>query len=455
MTEFLNATAIAQVAYLAEMRLRTTRLEKQRGWHEKTMLTVKKMETLASQIAATDERVTEEVLKQYQATVEIYAGRLKDAEQRIEALDAELERSQEQLKDMMGEKERLEHLLLRAQRAAAAAAVAPALPVSQPHTAPVSVSAEPSTSVVVAAAAAPSPPDASPPITENLSKSDIEALNPRDLIAWLRRRRGFDLDIPPHMSGCLSSLHTTLTSAIQKLASDIYSSSSRFVVELIQNADDNSYESQVLPSFHLELNLRPTGGYVLSSNNEVGFRNANVVALCDIGGSTKTDAEVHIGRKGVGFKSVFKVSDRPFIFSRNFAFNFDSQAPLGHIVPQPASNLSDGDLASLVPTWQFAEDGSGWKDTRIFLPLRADHQLDKEIMADVGGVDHILLFLRRLRRLGVTLISLNDDGVETSFAKEIELVSPREDLLTTLSIRNMATGEHSRLNFKYVKMRSK
>jgi hypothetical protein len=71
---------------------------------------------------------------------------------------------------------------------------------------------------------------------------------------------------------------------------------------LQQNADDNSYPAGTVPS--LEFVLLPDA--IAALNNEAGLTAADLHALCDIGASTKL-AKAHIGYKGIGFKSVFKV----------------------------------------------------------------------------------------------------------------------------------------------------
>lgn len=57
--------------------------------------------------------------------------------------------------------------------------------------------------------------------------------------------------------------------------------------ELIQNADDNSYPDNLgecdCPS--VQFIMRPEGVVVL--NNETGFADRNIRALCDVGRSTK------------------------------------------------------------------------------------------------------------------------------------------------------------------------
>ena len=59
-------------------------------------------------------------------------------------------------------------------------------------------------------------------------------------------------------------------------------------------------------------------------------------AICDIGNSTKGRVQGgYIGQKGIGFKSVFKISDQPQIRSAGFSFKFDSkQGPVGYILPE-------------------------------------------------------------------------------------------------------------------------
>lgn len=59
--------------------------------------------------------------------------------------------------------------------------------------------------------------------------------------------------------------------------------------------------------------LQASGTAVL--NNEQGFSAQNVRALCDVGNSTKGGSIAgYIGQKGIGFKSVFRVSRKEHFF---------------------------------------------------------------------------------------------------------------------------------------------
>ncbi|KAF4983170.1 hypothetical protein FDECE_17356, partial [Fusarium decemcellulare] len=70
--------------------------------------------------------------------------------------------------------------------------------------------------------------------------------------------------------------------------------------------------------------------------NEVGFTESDVRAICKIGKSTKIGhgrSAQYVGEKGIGFKSVFKVSSIVYISSRSFSFKFDRSQAVGLIAP--------------------------------------------------------------------------------------------------------------------------
>lgn len=73
----------------------------------------------------------------------------------------------------------------------------------------------------------------------------------------------------------------------------------------VQNADDNVYPGYVEPTLTFIL----LEGCIVVLNNERGFSADNIKALCDVGNSTKKEPTAgYIGKKGIGFKSVFRVS---------------------------------------------------------------------------------------------------------------------------------------------------
>ena len=96
----------------------------------------------------------------------------------------------------------------------------------------------------------------------------------------------------------------------------------------------------------LALILQSTGGSVLS--NELGFIAKNIRDLCDVSNSTKKGSNAgYIGQKGIGFKSVFWVTDSPEIHLSGFHMKFDiTEGELGFIFPNLVPPLCNLDLFS-------------------------------------------------------------------------------------------------------------
>lgn len=156
----------------------------------------------------------------------------------------------------------------------------------------------------------------------------------------------------------LKELRSSICGALKFLGEELYSSKIHFFWELIQNAEDNIYDrneevieqkveennerneennymkenkdKRKLPFLKVFLNSKSA----IFLNNEAGFKAKNVLSLCQIGKSTKTGGST-IGRKGLGFKSVFACSDNPFIVSEpfEFSFRFDGKDEMGYITP--------------------------------------------------------------------------------------------------------------------------
>lgn len=106
-----------------------------------------------------------------------------------------------------------------------------------------------------------------------------------------------------------------LRKALSILADDLYSEELHFVMELVQNADDNKYHSDASPSLLIDLNL----GEIIVHNNEIGFSEENVSAVCNLGQSTK---QVRYGAKqrNTQHHSVPRSSVKPECSSSNIFF---------------------------------------------------------------------------------------------------------------------------------------
>ncbi len=206
---------------------------------------------------------------------------------------------------------------------------------------------------------------------------------PRQVIDRIRTHNFLlDIDSASDMvkEGALN-LQTQLNNALKLLSEDLYSKKSHFVLELVQNADDNDYASGVTP--HLTLEVTPSRLVVV--NNETGFTESNVKAICAVGASSKSkQTSGYIGEKGIGFKSVFTVSDAPEIHSNGFHFKFDRTAE---------GNL----LGFVVPHWCEPHADIQPDCTTIILPAAETYKFSAETLGDLDAC--LLLFLNKLRQL--------------------------------------------------------
>ncbi|KAJ9453391.1 hypothetical protein DIPPA_22370 [Diplonema papillatum] len=233
---------------------------------------------------------------------------------------------------------------------------------------------------------------------ENRDQADDDASSPeRQLLQEIRK----DLNC-----GADDNVTRMLRKTLDVLSTQLYESRFHFFFELIQNADDNSYVGNTRPS--LCITLSDDGIEVL--NNEAGFTADNVRAVCGVNMSTKTAREA-IGRKGIGFKAVFSVSDRPHIVSNGFNFYFDKEScDIGLILPIPGQPVSPstGILVD-AKTLCDGKEADGLKDnewvTRLSLPFREDLLHDRfhsECSREIGDIESlVLLFLNQLKRITV------------------------------------------------------
>ncbi|XP_061561757.1 uncharacterized protein wu:fj29h11 isoform X5 [Phycodurus eques] len=197
--------------------------------------------------------------------------------------------------------------------------------------------------------------------------------------------------------------------SLDRLSTELYSKDTHFVLELIQNADDNSYpsESGVVPAlaFVVERDC------ITILNNETGFQETNIKAICDVGQSTKGKHKYgYIGQKGIGFKSVFKVTDRPEIHSNGFHLFFDKTCgPMGYILPHWMDDERPLDPQlndTFIQSWT----------TKICLPLRSERHQTRNLFHDVHP--SLLLFLHRLRSL--TIYSQAENRLVTMTRKDLD-----------------------------------
>lgn len=109
---------------------------------------------------------------------------------------------------------------------------------------------------------------------------------------------------------------------LNTVSESIFSRSAHFILELLQNAEDAGPKAD-RPSGEIEFAI--SKDRIRISHNGAPFAEPNVDAICGVR-STKKPEEGTLGFLGIGFKSVFKITDCPEIHSGEFHFKFDKTA---------------------------------------------------------------------------------------------------------------------------------
>lgn len=183
--------------------------------------------------------------------------------------------------------------------------------------------------------------------------------------------------------------------------------SGRYPFELLQNANDAAVDrgAQGRASFLL------TETALIVADDGSGFDDRHVAAICSLGRSSKGPGTA-VGHKGLGFKSVGEITDRPQIFSTETSFEFDGDRLRRDI----ATIMGDLPTGQRLPIYAFpfpvtvadlehdADEVCRLRDegfsTVIRLPLRAG--IDRRTVAE-HLVTHLrprlLLFLPGIDRI--------------------------------------------------------
>jgi|GEM_PF-5936042 len=179
-----------------------------------------------------------------------------------------------------------------------------------------------------------------------------------------------------------------------------------FAAELVQNAEDAGNRSD---QPRVELRFLIEEGRIIAQNDGLPFNQGDAEAICRAAASSKRHAPDQIGFLGVGFKSVFKITDAPEVHSNGFHFRITRYIHPSWIddpAPLPAADMSSAFVFPVKPS------------------------VNLEILGD--EFDHLkptlLLFLKKLKSIAIdnritgqtSIVELRDDGAGNAILESLQ-----------------------------------
>ena len=190
-----------------------------------------------------------------------------------------------------------------------------------------------------------------------------------------------------------------LRNLLNLVTKSIYSDDIHYALELIQNAEDE---------FASRIDFKILPDKVIVYNDGETFDEGDVEAICSIKTGFKKNK---IGFFGIGFKSVFNITDEPLVISDHFKFRIHEC-----LYPEPAIRLPH-DLDIRIPDPD--------RGALFILPIKKDKDPAKLVKELEGINDRLLLFLDN-----VQLITFHDET--TSGKREWEIRKSQKDGIITI-----------------------
>ncbi|KAM0261042.1 hypothetical protein ACHAQJ_002481 [Trichoderma viride] len=170
-----------------------------------------------------------------------------------------------------------------------------------------------------------------------------------------------------------------------------------FVFELLQNAEDNSFDKVRKDGLTPYVSFEVHPDHIIIDCNEDGFEPKNLKAICAVGQSSKTGVHNgYVGEKGIGFKSVFMAAWKVYIQSNNFSFYFQHKR-------------GDQGLGMISPIWYEPDKALPPPKTRMKLLLGDGHETIassqyQNILDQFDKLnENILLFMRNLEEIRISI----------------------------------------------------
>jgi len=208
---------------------------------------------------------------------------------------------------------------------------------------------------------------------------------------------------------------TDYVNALKLISQVVFTRSSGFILELMQNAEDAGLDLEYPGIFEIRLDQ----ARVKIMHNGNPFTGEDVKALCGIRSSKKPERGT-LGYLGIGFKSIFKITDCPQVYSDGFQLKFDrnyrewvdpSNTPW-HVIPIWLDKPSE----TVEP-----------EKTTFIMPYREESYYRGLLVEIEKFKTEVYLFLRWLKKIQIvdevsgrrwTLENLGEDGDGITILKQ-------------------------------------
>lgn len=187
------------------------------------------------------------------------------------------------------------------------------------------------------------------------------------------------------------------------------SGQSKFLFEILQNADD-AFEDQ---HKEIEVQFILQDNYLIVHHNGKGFDFNDVERICDYASQIEEVKSTDLsktGYKGLGFKSLFNLSDCIYIYSNGYSFRFDKTYGID----------PENKPWQVIPIWceydelPLHKKYSYNQPVNFILKLKDVNQLESQLRELVDQPE-LLLYLYRINKLSVNL-----HGEKHSLERKVE-----------------------------------
>ncbi len=213
------------------------------------------------------------------------------------------------------------------------------------------------------------------------------------------------------------SLSESFTRSLDLLATGLFTRQGQFFYELIQNAEDCTKDGEETA---VEIILRPDA--VIFRNNGEQFTREDIRNLCDVGRTQKKSQDENIGFWGIGFKSVFRVTDSPHVLSGEYQFKFDRS----HWQDDNVDRTLDKIPWRVTPIWIPDSPVKSAEEWNTFYLPYIDDSYKQRVLEGIDQLENrLLLFLEDIKEIRV-IDELEDEKdrsremAVTSRSKELE-----------------------------------